>query len=148
MIPTWCAIRWGCLKGFTQLEDEFLFDGTFLDSYLCLVSFVTHDSANVRTESDLRDPQIQPPQVADEYLRYGWGVSKSHRKKVQFRQDSSSDGPAVTTPVLPLSSLYKSSISWEKDCNSETGLQVFFPLPHPLHHILICACHWARDRFH
>lgn len=95
----------------TQLEDEFLFDGTSLDAYLCLVSFVTHDSASVRTESDLRDPQIQPPQVAVEYLRYRWGVSKSHRKRVRFRQDSSSDGPAVTTQVLSLSSLYKSSIS-------------------------------------
>lgn len=72
---------------------------------------MTHDSANVRTDSDLRDPQIQPPRVAEECLRYGWGVSKSHRKKVQFRQDSSSDGPAVTTPVLSLSSLYRSSIS-------------------------------------
>ena len=71
---------------------------------------MTHDSANVRTESDLRDPQSQPPRVTDEDVRYGRGVSESHRK-VRLRQDSGSDGPAITTLVRSLSSLYKSSIS-------------------------------------
>lgn len=142
MIPTWCAIRWGCLKDFTQLEDEFLFDGTFL-MHICAWFHLWLMIHECQTEY-LRDLKFNPS-VADEYLRYRWGVSKSHRKKVRFRQDSSSDGPAVTTHRCYLSPLYTNHSLVEKKIAIVKQVFRFFPLPPPSSHINMCLSLGSRQ---
>lgn len=145
IIRTWWAMNGGCLECFIQLEDECLFNGKFLDTYLCLLWFVTHNSGDVRTESDLRAPQIPPPRG---WVRYGQGLSKHTETGFNLARAVVQRGLTPPDSVPSPSSLCTSSINWERDWNSETVLRFPPLLLYPLCHILICACQRAVDRFH
>lgn len=81
-----------------------------------------------------------------------WGTDGEFQSHTERRFDL---GRTVAQMGLPsphrcyLSPLYTNRPLVEKKIAIvKQVFRFFFPLPPPLRHILICACHWARDRFH
>lgn len=77
---------------------------------------VYNNSADVRIQGALHNPQIQPPDVVDEYLRSGEGVCKVTQSNSLAEPGwCGSLGPVPATAGAPLFSLCTFPFTEERD---------------------------------